>query len=354
MPFQVVYNVSQVPVGIIESFTAGEDQVVVCATQITLQATIIGDTTGHTFEWDGPISGTAAGVTVTEANFVTPRPTDTPSSGWSGTTLYYINPAEDDGSPFNPLALFDDKVWRFFIDRGTAFEQFDDVTIFGTPISNNYFGIPEQLNRTPRNAYLNPKTGVGDVFSRVPRLRLIKGFGDANTDGFDKETTLNFAKLLWTEPLFDAPLIQYEVQERTGTRDPWVTVAIIPDNDFREFPSPNIGSIYRVVAITRESNSAVGRFISNTVFVDASARGNLDFELSTPNHFSQATAPAEHVRVLAFDIELLTLLIKQGGVDFDASDAHFSQATAPAEHVRMPVFDVLDLDPAVIGGGGSP
>ena len=104
MPFQVSYSFKATPVGVINFFSAGEDQFPVCDTSVTLTAIVIGDLTGHTIVWE-QLTGPA--VTFT--------------------------------SPLNQLvvtytvATFEDRSFRFTIDKGTGSEQFDDVGMFGTP-----------------------------------------------------------------------------------------------------------------------------------------------------------------------------------------------------------------------------
>lgn len=86
--------------------TAGNDQQQVCASTIYLSASIIGNTTGHTFLWE-QISGSA--ITLIQN---------------TTTTAYYI-------VDINPT----DKVFRFWIDKGKYNEQYQDITVYSTPTS---------------------------------------------------------------------------------------------------------------------------------------------------------------------------------------------------------------------------
>ena len=82
---------------------AGPDQNVLCAATVQLEATVQGDINQHIFEWE-QLSGTA--VTLNDANTLTP---------------WFTNP------------LTTEIIFRFWVDRGTAYEKFDDVYIGRDP-----------------------------------------------------------------------------------------------------------------------------------------------------------------------------------------------------------------------------
>lgn len=101
MPFlsvRILQSTATVP---FIQFNAGQDQNVLCAEVVELNAVILqGDINDHLFEWE-QIEGTP--VTLNDAETLTP---------------WFINP--------NTVDL----VFRFWIDRGTPFERFSDVRIF--------------------------------------------------------------------------------------------------------------------------------------------------------------------------------------------------------------------------------
>ena len=101
MPFisvKVIRSTASVP---FIQFTAGQDQNVLCAVIVQLQANIIqGDLDSHSFEWE-QIEGTP--VALNDADTLSP---------------WFINPNTTD------------LIFRFWIDRGTPFEKFSDVNIF--------------------------------------------------------------------------------------------------------------------------------------------------------------------------------------------------------------------------------
>lgn len=86
---------------------AGDDQYIVCTSTIYLQSSIVGNMAGHTFLWE-QISGGAVSIIPV-----------------SQTQAYYISPGGG-GT--------DDRVFRFWIDKGKFNEQYQDVTIYGTPV----------------------------------------------------------------------------------------------------------------------------------------------------------------------------------------------------------------------------
>ncbi len=92
----------------ISIITPGEDQIVVCAPIVYLEASVSGNLNGHTTEW-AQISGTPS-VTLFQT---------------SETQAYYVA----GGTPGS------DKIFRFYIDRNTQLEQFADVVIRTTPTS---------------------------------------------------------------------------------------------------------------------------------------------------------------------------------------------------------------------------
>ena len=117
MPFQITLQTYRQLLGQINSFTAGPDQLVLCEDTIVLEATVDGDLFGHTFEWE-QLSGTV--VVLNNDDTLTPSFSNV------------------DGS---------DKTFRFYLDRGTPKEQFDDITVFNKPISDAQFNKSDSTFR---------------------------------------------------------------------------------------------------------------------------------------------------------------------------------------------------------------
>lgn len=107
MPFQNSASSKINRIGDITLVTAGEDQIQICVNTIFLEATVQGNPIGHTFQW----------VQI------------------GGTPVTFNTPTDQLAVNYT-IASTGTKVFRFFIDQGTASEQFDDVTIFDTPVSD--------------------------------------------------------------------------------------------------------------------------------------------------------------------------------------------------------------------------
>lgn len=105
MPFQVSFSTRHRQFKQVTLITAGEDQLHICTPTIYLEGVVEGDLLGHTIEWE-QISGTT--VTLQQANTLT---------------------------PFFDFVDTTDKIFRLWIDRGTPYEQYDDVRILKTPTS---------------------------------------------------------------------------------------------------------------------------------------------------------------------------------------------------------------------------
>ena len=103
MPYQIGFSHRQRLFSQVTLRTAGEDQTHICTPTIYLEGIVDGDLSGHTIEWEQ-----IGGSLVTLIN---------------GTTL----------TPHFDAVDSTDKTFRLWLDRGTPFEQFDDVRILKTP-----------------------------------------------------------------------------------------------------------------------------------------------------------------------------------------------------------------------------
>lgn len=107
MPFQISLQSTSRSRGVINSFTAGADQFATCAPEIILTAAVDGNLGGHTIRWE-QLSGDTQIVWLTPVN-----------------QLEVVFAVVGGGSS--------DRVFRFYIDKGTPLEQYDDVVTWGTP-----------------------------------------------------------------------------------------------------------------------------------------------------------------------------------------------------------------------------
>lgn len=102
-------NVSSLVSKPVNLVSAGDNQVAICEPIVYLQATVIGDLSRHYTSWE-QISG------IPLVNLI----------AVDAVSAYYTVP----GLPGT------DKVFRFWVDRGTPFQQHRDVTVRTTPVSD--------------------------------------------------------------------------------------------------------------------------------------------------------------------------------------------------------------------------
>jgi hypothetical protein len=106
MPFQVVYSTYKNVAGVVFSISAGPDVQVGCATEVTLTASFVGDDTGHRFEWEQI----------------------------EGTPVTWITPTDQLTVTFT-VGTYDNKKFRFWMDKGSFSQLFDDVNVWSSPVS---------------------------------------------------------------------------------------------------------------------------------------------------------------------------------------------------------------------------
>ena len=223
MPFQVVLGSSLAPPGVIQSFTAGEDQTALCTINITLTAEVNGILSGHTFLWE-QIAGNSSNVV-------------------------YDTSLDQLVVEYNVLNdSYVDRTFRFWLDKGTPFQQFDDVNIFGTPTEKTYIGTnPAILGVGLVNAnYGTDNREVTLALSRGAYFLGNSDFYSSSECGF----TPNSYFLRW-DVVVVTDLSRFLIQEKNGT---WTTVAIVPvdpDNLMATsywYKIPTMDKLYRVVA----------------------------------------------------------------------------------------------------------
>lgn len=307
MPFQVVYSTKKVQAGVIDFFTAGDDQITVCDPGATLTATVIGDLTGHTILWEQIV-----GLPVT---FTTPL--DQLSVSYTQTT-------------------FEDKVFRFWIDKGTGQQQFDDVNVFGAPTFSYYGGVPDN------NCIVNFGTSLR---CNSPELDIVDAFPTTPISIADCGSSLTQA-IRWSAPCdTTGTILQYVVQERS-VAGPWTDEAIIPpfsDPTFIYTPS-NIGSTYRVVAVVQELNSAISSTPSNSVYVDGiigTTFGAFGAAATDPLIVANTGSEPNSMKVPTYTVSTLALV----NCPPDAPDDYYNSHGQgdPATDVQVPTYSVVTL-----------
>ncbi len=305
MPFQVSFSHRSTPKGVIDSFTAGPDQIVICDLTVFLEATVVGDLDGHTIIWEQ-----IDGVAVTF------------------------------NTPLNQLAInyttanFQDKTFRFTIDKGTGIEQFDDVNMFSTPTFPYYGGVPDQNCNINFGSSLHCNQPVVEETYAFPTTPIT----------VSECSTTTTPLLRWTYPCDQSnTLIQFVVQERSAP-GPWTDEAIIPPGDFPTVThSPlNIGSTYRVCAVTLELNSQIAVAYSNTIYVDGTFGQTFDSTgaaVTHPLHFTVPKGKAEYVQIPSYTLNLITLLT----CDPDTPDDFYNSSSGSIDNLSMEAYSVVVL-----------
>ena len=354
MPFQVVYSVRVSAPGVITFFSAGEDQSVICATDVDLEAIIIGDTEGHTFWWD-QISGNPIVWT-------TPR---------DGTTASYNN----------PTTIFDDKVFRFWIGKGTPDEQYDDINIYGTPTSKKQFGGTS--NSVISSAHMGTQTAEGltpvlilnPAFTPTPQLL---------STNVTKSTTEYYMQ--WGYPDNLENLIQYTIEEKLTLESSWNQIAIIPSTGNTFYGPLQFDAGYRVVAHYRLQNNDIGLFASDPISTPTGKKKLINEYVDTTdyNTFNTGTNSLNSIQIpsrsvlersridVTYDagetrfeglgtnsidsvsIQSYSVLERSRiTAEYDAGETRFEGlGTNSLDSVQITNYTVLDLTGGGIGGGG--
>jgi len=312
-----------------------------------LEATVVGDLTGHTFIWEQ-----IDGVAVT---FNTPL------------DQFAIN---------YTTANFQDKTFRFTIDKGTGIEQFDEVIMFSTPTYPYFVSTPDE------NCLINFGASLrGDAPFLEIRVELPTVFNDTIVNECGTNTK---PELFWSEPDNAEFLVQYVVQQRS-VAGPFTNEAIILASAERTHIPLVVGATYRVVAVFLEGNSSVNSVSSNTIFQDGLfgdtlATNGSGIVLDQSIRFFASRNRLDSMTIPTFNLNLITLLNCTPDVPDDInlgqSDlvSHvrvptfnfnpLSLATCPPDapddvnlgqsdlvsHIRLPTYVVLDLTGGDIGG----
>lgn len=157
---QILFLSSQSTLGVISiSPLTVIEQTAVCDPLVYLEAVVIGETAGHSFSWE-QISGSP---TVTLLSVF----------GFENRKYYEVPEGELPGS---------DKVFRFYIDRYTPFEQFMDLTVRTTPFTRTivlnqgvtlndslfYSNMLQDVNKISFSVPYNPSVPFSSVAEFAP------------------------------------------------------------------------------------------------------------------------------------------------------------------------------------------
>lgn len=308
MPFQVTYSQRLVQVNAIQAVDAGKDGNAVCDISFSLTATVIGDLNGHTIVWEQ-----ISGLPVT---FTTP--------------LAQLSISYDQ-------TTFDDKTFRFYVDKGSARERFDDVTVFGSPTTVNVGTASSPSKYFALNS--TPETN-GEQLD----LKLLTPWPESPHGGVYVKGTYTSAILLWNPPNTDYNIIGYTVKERNNATGLWNDIAVLPSTD-RIFTGITFGNSYSVCAIYRFPNSHVGEICSNMVWASGNiADGLIAVDITIPTFAASANS------ILNFTVQTLSISNKP------EIDSHYNGFSVSSHTLSDFSVDQLSItmksmpDDSVVGG----
>ena len=233
-------RLGRLTIGKISSFTAMPDIVAILATQVTLNVEVIGDLRGHTFLWE-QIAGTTVGVSFT-----------TPTNQF--TVTYTNNPV---------IGTFDDKRFRFWIDKGTPRAQYKDIWVYGSPVDVIQYST---YNNSAQN---NITTQIGTTYINAYMERININYPDGSS----------FAGncIEWDVPVnHDATRFKFfQIEQFNRTSGSWDPVGIVTEFYNRIYLNPVINTLYRVLGVYNISNlsSGTGQYLyvsSNQIWYESS------------------------------------------------------------------------------------
>ena len=350
MPFQNANSSFRNVVGDVILVTAGEDQTDICSPTVNLSATVLGDPTGHTFDWV-QIEGPA--VVIDDPNAI---------------------------STFYTVAAPGLKVFRFYVDMGTASEQSDEVSIFDTPQSN-YSGF----------STLDGDGGAGFVRSLPPIFPVTNVNGsvanlvDPPAQLHGEAPVVQEFTVTWDHPgqINDDYIIQYELLEATVNvfqvnATPLTPTAsgvdpVGPSGDPRSYnlgaiTSYEVNTIYSFHGDQRESTSAVFDFTGTPVDPVIAIDDALD------GGFSNRADEGSAISFVRFSNELINVPTDEFMGGFSQLDADEGTSVSfirfSNELVDVPTDEFMGgfallagnngtsasftrFDPSGIGGGGG-
>jgi len=300
MPFQVTYTQRAIPSGIIQSISAGEDGIAVCDVNFALTATVIGELDGHTILWE-QVSGTPV-------TFDTQL--DQLSISYSQTT-------------------FDDKVFRFYIDKGGAGEAFDDVTVYGSPVSVNKIAIRNSI------PLFNTSTSThGDAVS----LRILSPYPEIQQDSYAEFNMHDMPVLSWDATPSSNKLLSYTIQERDNSTGNITDLATVSPDTLMYYGPLTLGSSYIVTANLLHNNSSPYSVSSNIVW--NMSRDDGIYAVSSATKNVMLASPA----IFNYDVETLVVISKDDVIDnrniyMKSSISNFEYATEQLRISTKPYSD---------------
>lgn len=210
------FNIKKI--GTIQYFNAGDAISAVCSVneEVTLTAKVVGSLVGHEVLWE-QVGGNTGGM-----EFTTPT---------NEITVKFINHI--------PPGTTDDKVFRFWIDKGSVTQQHADVVVYGTPTTQ----LHSYGSTGSKNIIFGSYGGSG---GRSPMLREMWGIQQnpsVNGIAVDNPTIYGNA-LTWNIPNGDIP-VSYSIYRKPNISSSWEYITTTTSNWYY---NPTINYHYIVYA----------------------------------------------------------------------------------------------------------
>lgn len=195
------------------------DLTVICQTYITLTATVIGDTSNHTFLWE--------------------QTSGAPVSWIDALDSFEVTYSQNVGG---------DKTFRFWVDKGKKKQKFIDITVFSTPTEKYDLQMGSGSNTETIGYFPEHQvqaTSTSNVF--IPALPSIN----------DTQTSVNGNQyyLKWDHPSNTAYLVAYSVEESID--GDFVTVATNVTMGGTLYSTINPDASYRIKYVYRMPNRSI-------------------------------------------------------------------------------------------------
>ncbi len=239
-------------IGQIQSLTKIPDVVAVCSTDITLSVELIGDLKGHTLLWE-QISGTTTGIVYT--------------SPLNQTTLTYFN------DPI--IGNRDDKLFRFWLDKGKSYAQYRDIWVWGTPVDKVQ----------PTVYQLSNYSNITDVSGSAVTINAYIGLYEIF---YPDNTTFSGYCIEWDFPTNQDNIhfINYTVQKYDIINGVWIDVYTTTDIIYANIL---IDTTYRVVGkytndYTSQFTYAYSQNVSYTIYNPVPHSVKLYDDFNTPSY----------------------------------------------------------------------
>lgn len=303
--------------------TAGDTQQVVCTPMVYLSAIVDGDLVGHTTLWEQ-----VEGVPTVDLQVV------------SETNAFYAV----SGSPGN------DKVFRFWVDKGRSYQKFKDVIVRTTPgdiVANITRGYALSID-TPLDGVFKVTgynlTADFTFDSTIPFNSAGQSFSDGFYLGWDRPTVFLDINPNSERLQYQTHFLGTRLESFNGTN--WTELTTVNGSDLRQYPLGNadkirIGALYNLNGQTRS--------VYNDWFhVDGNAtKVIIGKTVITPNNVS----------VISNDVVLTRLVYSLNIVTFDesidaATGALLSNDVAVTRLVYVIDSKIYD-DTAVATTGGA-